>query len=119
MLLRSRRGPTNLEIEHHVSGHAHHRTWCDARMRARGIAGKSGQEDEDPLVAIDYGDLKFGGTEDDDDDDEVAQNTLFVLVAKDVNTGTFAAVSTTEKVCHVMDLVIAEQYCKVMESHQS
>ena len=26
-----RRGPTKLEIEHHVaSGHAQHRTWCDA-----------------------------------------------------------------------------------------
>ena len=25
------RGPTKLEIEHHVaSGHAQHRTWCDA-----------------------------------------------------------------------------------------
>ena len=34
------RGPTKLEVEHHVaSGHAQHRTWCDACMRARGIAG--------------------------------------------------------------------------------
>ena len=33
-------GPTNLEIEYHVaSGHAQHRTWCDACMRVRGIAG--------------------------------------------------------------------------------
>ena len=36
-----RRGPTKLEVEHHVaSGHAQHRTWCDARTRARGIAGR-------------------------------------------------------------------------------
>ena len=35
------RGPTKLEVEHHVaSGHAQHRTWCDACMRARGIAGR-------------------------------------------------------------------------------
>ena len=53
------RGPTKLEIEHHVaSGHAQHRTWCDACMRARGgIAGGHerrglGREVEDPLVAI-------------------------------------------------------------------
>ena len=55
------RGPTKLEIEHHVSsGHAQHRTWCDACMRARGIAGRHerrepGREDEDPLVAEDDG----------------------------------------------------------------
>ena len=75
------RGPAKLEVEHHVaSGHAQHRTWCDACMRARGIAGRQerrepGREDEDPLVAIDYGYLKLDGTEDDDDDedDEVAQ----------------------------------------------
>ena len=30
------RGPTKLGIQHHVaSGHAQHRTWCDACMRAR------------------------------------------------------------------------------------
>ena len=35
------RGPTTLEVEHHVaSGHAQHRTWCGACMRARGIAGR-------------------------------------------------------------------------------
>ena len=34
------RGPTKLEVEHHVaSGHAQHRPWYDACMRARGIAG--------------------------------------------------------------------------------
>ena len=34
-------GPTKLEVEHHVaSGHAQPRTWCDACMRARGIAGR-------------------------------------------------------------------------------
>ena len=53
------RGRTKLEIEHHVaSGHAQHRTCCDACMRARGIAGiherrEPGREDEDPLVAMD------------------------------------------------------------------
>ena len=62
------RGPTKLEIEHHVaSGHAQHRTWCDACMRARGIIGKHetepGREDKDPLVAIDHGYLKLDGTE--------------------------------------------------------
>ena len=46
------RGPTWLEIEHHVvSGHAQHRAWCDACLRARGIAGRHerrdpGREDE-------------------------------------------------------------------------
>ena len=51
-----------------------------ACMRARGIAGRretreSGPEDEDPLVAMDFGYLKFDGTEDDfdDEDDAVAQ----------------------------------------------
>ena len=35
------RGPTTLEVEHQVaSGHARHRTWCDACMSARGIAGR-------------------------------------------------------------------------------
>ena len=69
-------GPTKLEVEHYVDcGHAQHRTWCDACMRARGIAGRHerrepGREDEDPLVAIDYGHLKFDGTADDDDDDD-------------------------------------------------
>ena len=53
------RGPAKLEVQHHVaSGHARHRTWCDACMRARGIAGRHdrlepGREDEDPLVAMD------------------------------------------------------------------
>ena len=80
------RGPTKLEIEHRVaSGHAQHRTWCDACMRACGIAGRYerrefGREDEDPLVALDYGSLKLEDTEDDDDDedDEVAQNKLLI-----------------------------------------
>ena len=34
------RGPTKLEVEHHVAGRAQHRTSCDACMRARGIAGR-------------------------------------------------------------------------------
>ena len=35
------RGPTKLEVEHHEAcGHAQHRTWCDACMRARGIDGR-------------------------------------------------------------------------------
>ena len=35
-----RRGPTKLEVDHHVAaGHAQHRTWCDACMKVRGIAG--------------------------------------------------------------------------------
>ena len=39
------RGPTKLEIEHHVaSAQAQHRTWCDACMRARGIAEKSARD---------------------------------------------------------------------------
>ena len=76
------RGPTKLEVEHHVvSGHAQHRTWCDACMRARGIAGRPerrepGREDVDPLFAIGHGYLKLDGTEDDDDDDEMPQNNL-------------------------------------------
>ena len=68
--------PTKLEVEHHVAPRrAQHRNWCDACMRARGIAGRHerrepGPEDEDPLVAIDYGYLKLDGTEDDDDDED-------------------------------------------------
>ena len=93
------RGPTTLEVERRVaSGHAQHRTLCDACMRARAIAGRHerwdpGREDEDPLVANDYGYLKLDGTEDDDDDedDEVAQKKLLILVAKDVKTGNVAA----------------------------
>ena len=62
------RGPTKLEIEHHVaSGHAQHPTWCDVCMRARGIDGKHEteprREDEDPLVATDHGYLKLDGAE--------------------------------------------------------
>ena len=99
------RGPTMLEVEHHVaSGHAQHRTWRDACMRARGIAGRYerrelGREDEDPLVAIDYGYLKLVGTQDDDEDDhdEMTQNKLLILVAKDVKTGTYAATCLREK----------------------
>ena len=86
------RGPTKLEVEHHVaSGHAQQRTWCDACMRARGIPGQHerrepGREDEDPLVALNCGNLKLDGTEDDDDDDDndVLHNKLLILVAKDV-----------------------------------
>ena len=54
------RGPTKLDFEHHVaSGHAQHRTWCDACLKARRIVGrhqkgKLGREVEDPLVAMDY-----------------------------------------------------------------
>ena len=99
------RGPTKLEDEHHVaSGHAQHRTWCDACMRARGIAGrherrKPGREDEHPPVAIDSVYLKLDGTEDNDDDenDEVAQDKLPILIAKDVRTGTYAATCLREK----------------------
>ena len=49
-------------------------------MRVRGIVGRRerlelGREDEDPLVAIDYGYLKLDETEhdDDDEDDEVTR----------------------------------------------
>ena len=99
------RGPTKLEIEHHVaSGHAQHRTWCDACMRARRIAGrhqkgKLGREGEDELVAMDYCYLKLDGSDDDDDDevDEVAQNKLLILVAKDGKTGTYASICLREK----------------------
>ena len=93
------RGPTKLEVQHHVaSGHAQHRTWCDAFMRARGIAGRHEKreprrEDEDPVVAIDYGYMKLDVTEDDDDDEEdgEAQNKLLILVAKYVKNGKYAA----------------------------
>ena len=85
------RGPTKLEVEHHVaSGHAQRRTRCDACMRARGFAGiherrEPGREDEDPLVAIVCFFLKLDGTEDvEDDDDETTQNTLLILFVKDV-----------------------------------
>ena len=59
-----------------------HRTQCDACMRARAIVGRherreNGREDEDPLVAIDYGYLKLDGTE----DGEMTQNKLLLLVA--------------------------------------
>ena len=79
-------GPTILEVQHHVaSGHAQHRTWCDACMRARGPAGR--YERWVPGVAIDYGYLKLDGTEDDeDDDDETTQNKPLILVVKDAKT---------------------------------
>ena len=94
------RGPTKLEIEHHVaSGHAGHRIWCDACMTTRGIAGRGerrepGREDEDPLVAI-----ELHGTDDDDDDedDEVEQKKLRILVAKDVKAGTYASTCRRKK----------------------
>ena len=41
------RVPAKQDIEHRVaSGHAQHRTWCDACMRARGIAG--GHQEREP-----------------------------------------------------------------------
>ena len=86
------RGPNKQDVKDHVaSGHAQRRTWCDAWMRARGIAGRQekrelGRKDEDPLVATGYGYLKLDGT-DDDADDEVAQNKLLILVVNDVKTG--------------------------------
>ena len=97
------RGPTKLEVEHHVaSGDAQHRTWCDACMRARGIAGRHerrehGREDEVLLVTIDFGYLMLDDTEDDDDDDETTQNKLLILVTKDVKTGMSAATCLREK----------------------
>ena len=108
------RGLTKLEVEHHAaSGLAQHRTWCDACMRARGIAGRHerrelGREDEDPLVAIDYGTLKLDGTEDDDDDDETTQTKLLILDAKDVKTRTYAATCLREKGASVVvDVFVA------------
>ena len=80
------RGPTKLEVEHHVaSGH----------MRECGIAGRHerlepGREDEERLVAI-------NGAEDDNDDDETTQNKLLILVAKDAKTGKYAATCLQEK----------------------
>ena len=56
------RGPTKLEIEHHVtSGHAQHRPWCDACMKARRVAGrheKPGslvERTRTRLLALDHG----------------------------------------------------------------
>ena len=75
-LLRVGSGRLSCQIERHVaSGHAEHPTWCDARTRARGIAGRhekreSRRDDIDPLAAVDYGYLELDGTEDDDEDDE-------------------------------------------------
>ena len=104
---------TKLEIEHAgASGHAPHRNFCDACMRAHGIAGRHekrelGREDEDPLVTIDYGHLNLDGTEDDvnEEDDEVAQNKLLVQNAKDVKNGTHAATCRVRSPCCV-DLVM-------------
>ena len=84
------RGPTKLEIEHHVtSGHAQHRTWCDACMGARGAAGRRAKRESDERARTRLLDC----TEDNDggEDDEVAQNKFLILVAKDVKTGTHAA----------------------------
>ena len=53
-------GPTKLEVEHHVAaGDAQHRSWWDACMRARGIAGgherqERGRDDLDRIIAMDY-----------------------------------------------------------------
>ena len=66
-------------------------------MRARGIAGghetqEPGREDEGPIVAMDYANLKLDGTEnDDDEDDKNTQKQLAILVANDVKTGTYGA----------------------------
>ena len=71
-------------------------------MRARWITGRlerrePGREDEDPLVAFDYGYLKLDGTVDnDDDDDETTQKKLLILFAKDVKTGRYAATCLRE-----------------------
>ena len=81
-------GPIKLEIEHNfTSGHAQHRTWCDAYMRARGNVGRHerrelGREDEDPLVAVDYGYLKLDVTEG-GVGDEVTLNKRPIVGAKD------------------------------------
>ena len=67
------RQPTAEEIEHRIaSGHAQRRTWCDACVRARGVAGRhekqgEGRVDEDPVIGVDYCYLKFvdGAVEED------------------------------------------------------
>ena len=71
-------------------------------MRACGIAGKRekrelGREDEDPLVAMDYGYLKLDITDEDDEDqdDKVAQNKLLMPVVTYAQTGTCAAIFFT------------------------
>ena len=57
---RASRAPTAEEVEAHIaSGHACHRSWCDACMRARGVAGRHEQRkdhrpDEDPVIGLDY-----------------------------------------------------------------
>ena len=100
------RGPTKLELEHHLaSGHAKHRTWCDACMKARGIAGKTAtdgslvERTRTHLLRLIMVIWKLDGTEDDDDDedDEVAQTKLLILVAQDVKTGAYAATCLREK----------------------
>ena len=71
-------------------------------MRARWSTGRHerrepGREDEDPLVAFDYGYLKRDGTVDDEDDgDETTQKKLLILFANDVKTKTYAATCLRE-----------------------
>ena len=73
-------------------------------MRARGIAGRHkkrepGREDEDPLVAMDYGYWKLDGTNEDDDGehDRSHRTKLLIPVVKDVKTGTCAGTFLREK----------------------
>ena len=58
-------------------------------MRARGIAGRHkmrepGREDEDLLVAMDYGYWKLDGTnlDDDDEHDKVTEQNFSFLLSK-------------------------------------
>ena len=75
LLAAFRRGPTKLEIEHHVaSGHAQHRTWCVHestwnwwKPRETGAWSRGRRS----IMVI----TKLDGTEDeDDDDDEITLN---------------------------------------------
>ena len=107
------RGPTKLEVEHHVaSGHAQHRTWCERVHESTWDRWKTGEtgalsRDGDPLVVMDYGNLKLDGTEDDDDDDyETTHHKRLILVAKDVKTGTCAATCLREKSKYIFHIMI-------------
>ena len=96
------RGPTKQEIQHRVvSGHAEHRTWCDACMRAHGRHEKRepGRYDSDLVVAMDYVYLNLRMARKMMMTTKLHRTNCSLVVAKDVKTGTHAATCLHEARC--------------------
>ena len=99
LLLPGGRQPTAAEVEEHVAtGHASHRSWCSACMRARGLAGphqlqEAPREDADPKVCLDYATMGPEAP----DGDELAADAMQLLVVKDCRTKLYRATAVAEK----------------------